>query len=317
MRAAFYERAGSARDVLMIGNLPDPEPAAGEVRVRVAASGVNPSDVKSRRGLVNSTLPFPRIIPHSDGAGVIDRVGDGVHASRIGERVWIWNGAWHRPFGTAAEFITIPAAQAVPLPASLDFAAGASLGIPALTAFHAVTMDGGVAGKNVLVAGGAGAVGHYAIQLAKRSGADRVIATVSSDAKAKLATDAGADVVINYRKTDVAASVKDIDRVIEVDLSANLALDLAVLRAEGDIVVYGSSVREVPVPFGPSILKNIRYRFFIVYNLSPADRARALAELAPATLQHNIAARMPLEQIADAHELVESGRAIGNVVLEL
>jgi NADPH2:quinone reductase len=209
----------------------------------------------------------------------------------------------------------------VRLPDGVDLAAGACLGIPALTAYHAVMMDGGVAGKNVLIAGGAGAVGHYAIQFAKHAGAKSVASTVSSPEKAALAREAGADLVVDYKREDVAAAVKGVDRVIEVDLAANIALDLSVLRPEGDVVVYGSGQREIPVPFGPSIMKNIRYRFFIVYNLNATDRASAvdgLTELlASGQLQHNIAARLPLEQIAEAHELVESGKATGNVVLSL
>jgi NADPH2:quinone reductase len=322
MRAAYYERTGLARDVLTIGEVPTPQPGPGEVRVRIATSGVNPSDVKSRRGLVNNKLAFPRIIPHSDGAGTIDAVGAEVDAARIGERVWIWNGAWQRPFGTAAEWIVVPSAQAVCLPDAVDFAAGACLGIPALTAYHAVMMDGGVAGKDVLIAGGAGAVGHYAIQFAKRAGAKSIAATISSPEKAALARDAGADLTINYKEEDAAARLASgVDRIIEVDLAANIALDLAVVRPEGDIVVYGSGQRDIPVPFGPSIMKNIRYRFFIVYNLNAADRARAIADvtsmLAAGQLQHNIAARLPLDRIADAHELVESGTAHGNVVVEV
>lgn len=322
MRAAVYERTGPARDVLEIRELPDPVPAAGEVRVRIAFSGVNPSDVKSRRGAVNPKLPYPRVVPHSDGAGVIDAVGDGVDQARVGQRVWIWNGAWGRADGTAAELIVVPAAQAVPLPENIGFDAGACLGIPALTALHAVEVDGGVRDKRVLVAGGAGAVGHYAIQFARAAGAREIVATVSSAQKEQLARVAGADVVINYKAGDVADAIKDgVDRVIEVDFGANVALDIRIVRPEGHIVVYGSGVREIPVPFGPSIMKNIRYSFFIVYNLSSDDRRRAIARLTELleqnSLQHNIAARLPLSDVARAHEMVESGEAIGNVVLQI
>jgi NADPH2:quinone reductase len=163
MKAAFYERVGPAAEVLQVGDLPRPDPAAGEVRVRVQWSGVNPSDVKSRMGL-RSGMPFPRVIPHSDGMGVIDAVGEGVSAHRVGERVWLWNAAWGRPHGTACEWVCLASAQAVPLPDAVSDEAGACLGIPALTALHSVLMDGGVAGKTVLIAGGAGAVGHYAVQ---------------------------------------------------------------------------------------------------------------------------------------------------------
>lgn len=327
MRAAFYERTGAAREVLQVGELPTPEPGPGEVRVKLATSGVNPSDVKSRAGLRTKTLPFARIVPHSDGAGVIDAVGEGVPRTRIGERVWTWNAAWKRPFGTAAQFVVLPAQQAVRLPEAVGFDVGACLGIPALTALHAVRMDGGVAGKTVLVTGGAGAVGHYAIQMAKLSGAEQVIATVSNAHKAALAEQAGADLVLDYRSEDVAARVLEAtdgegaDRVIDVDFAANVNESLAAVRAEGDIVVYGSGKPEIAVPFFPAIVKNVRLRFFIVYNLSAGDRAAALAQLTrwleQGCLKHNIAARLPLAKIAEAHELVEYGRAVGNVVIEI
>jgi len=327
MRAAFYEQTGPAREVLQLADLTTPEPGPGEVRVRLASSGVNPSDVKSRAGLRSKDLPFPRVVPHSDGAGVIDRLGDGVPAARVGERVWVWNAAWKRAGGTAAQYVVLPALQAVALPPGVPFDAGACLGIPALTALHAVRMDGGVAGKSVLVTGGAGAVGHYAVQMAKLCGARQVFATASSDEKAMLALQAGADQVIDYRHEDVAAHVlgltggQGVERVIEVDFAANVAASLAALRTDGDIVVYGSSKPEIPVPFFPSILKNVRLRFFIVYNLGAADRAAAVGQLSAwlreGRLQHVIAARLPLDSIAEAHELVESSRAAGNVVLQI
>ena len=327
MRAAFYERTGPAREVLQLADVATPEPGPGEVRVRLSTSGVNPSDVKSRAGLRSKELAFPRIVPHSDGAGTIDRVGDGVPAARVGERVWVWNAAWKRAFGTAAQYVVLPAAQAVTLPASVPFDVGACLGIPALTALHAVRMDGGVEGKSVLVTGGAGAVGHYAVQMAKLCGASRVLASVSSDEKAMAALQVGADAVIDYRSEDVASRVRGltggqgVDRVIEVDFAANVNASLAVVRPEGDIVVYGSSRPEIAVPFFPAIVNNVRLRFFIVYNLSPADRAAAVELLTgwlrSGSLQHAVAVRLPLDSIAEAHELVEAGRAVGNVVLQI
>lgn len=327
MRAAFYERPGKAREVLTIGDLPTPEAGSGEVRVKVVWSAVNPSDVKSRAAIRSKTLPFPRIVPHSDGAGVIDQVGEGVDSSRIGERVWTWNAAWQRPFGTAAEFVVLPSAQAVALPAGVDLAVGACLGIPALTALHAVAVDGGVEGKSVLVSGGAGAVGHYAVQLAKIHGARQVLATVSGEEKAAIARAAGVDHVVNYKAEDWVARCVEatgglgLDRIIEVDAAANVKGDLSALRPEGQIVVYGSGAPEIPVPFGPAILKNVRFSFFIVYNLSAEDRARAIRELtghlAAGRLEHNIAMRLPLERIAEAHEAVEQGTAIGKVLLEI
>ena len=327
MLAAFYERTGPAREVLQVAELPTPEPGPGEVRIRLAASGVNPSDVKSRAGLRSSALPFPRIVPHSDGAGTIDAVGAGVPAARRGERVWTWNGAWRRPFGTAAEYIVLPAGQAVALPEGIPYEAGACLGIPALTALHAVCMDGGVAGKTVLITGGAGAVGHYAIQMARLLGARTIIATVSNAAKAQVALQAGADETIDYRNEDVAARVaqlthnEGVDRVIEVDFAANVTAALNAVKAEGDIVVYGSGKADIAVPFFPAILKNLRVRFMMVYVLTPKDRAAALDVLGgwlrDGKLAHQIAERLPLAQIAQAHELVESGRVTGNVVLAI
>ncbi len=327
MRAAFYTSPGPASDVLQLGNVRMPTAETGEVRVKLAWSGVNPSDVKSRAGLRSKTLPFPQIIPHSDGMGVIDEVGEGVDASRIGERVWVWNGAWGRASGTAAQWIAVPSSQAVPLPGNVDDAAGACMGIPAMTAMHALAMDGGVAGKTVLVAGGAGAVGHYALQFASRLGAARIITTVSSPEKAELAKRAGADDAINYRDEPVAQRVmeltggKGVDRIIEVDLAANAELDLQVLRPGAECVVYGSGSAMMNLPFFPLIAKNIQLKFFMVYHLSHEDRARAQSALtrmlAKGGIQHNIAARLALDQVVQAHELVESGKAVGNVVLEI
>jgi NADPH2:quinone reductase len=328
MLAAFYDRVGPARDVLTVGELPTPRPGPGEVRVAIACSGVNPSDVKTRGGVRSRTLPFAQIIPHSDGAGVIDAVGDGVPRARVGERVWVWNAAWGRPYGTAAQYVALPARQAVLLPENTGFEAGACLGIPALTACHAVLCNGGVAGKTVLVQGGAGAVGHYAIQFARLSGARLIVATVSSDSKAALARGAGADVTIDYKNEDVVRRCIEltegvgVDRIVELDLAANLQTDLAALRKhDGEITVYGSGAAEIPIPFFPAIVANVRLQFFIVYNLSDADRRRALDEvnrhLGDGKLQHNIAARLPLARTAEAHELVESGRVAGNVVLDI
>src|SRR4051812_30223079 len=183
MRAAFYDRVGAADEVLQVADLPGPQPAKGEVRVRVLWSGVNPSDVKARAGARG--MAFPRVVPHSDGSGVVDAVGEGVDPSRVGKRVWIWNGAWQRAFGTAAQFICVPSGQAVDMPDGVADEAGACFGIPALTALQAVLTDGGVAGQRVLVAGGAGAVGHYAIQFARLLGARQVLSTASTDAKQK------------------------------------------------------------------------------------------------------------------------------------
>jgi NADPH:quinone reductase len=327
MRAVIYERTGTPHDVLRLTSVRTPVPGPGEVRVKVAWSGVNPSDVKSRAGTRTQKLPFPRIIPHSDGAGVVDRVGAGVDEARVGERVWVWNAAWGRAFGTAAEYLVLPANQAVALPRNVELEVGACLGIPALTAWHAVNVNGGVAGKVVLVAGGAGAVGHYVIQMARQFGARKIIATVSGPEKARLATSAGADVAANYRTDNVVELVQaetlgaGVDRIIEVDLGANLELDIKLLRRDGEIIAYGSAAPDVLVPFVPMILKNIRLGFFIVYNLNEDDRASGIAGitalLAGNHLTHNIAQRVPLERIAEAHEMVEQGKAIGNVIVRI
>ncbi len=329
MKAIAYTEVGAAADVLRLLDLPTPQPAAGELRVRLQWSGVNPSDVKSRAGRRSAVLAFPQIVPHSDGAGVVDAVGAGVDASRIGERVWVWNGQWRRAHGTAAQWIVLPAAQAVRLPAAVSGEAGACLGIPALTALHAVLIGGGVAGKTVLVAAGAGAVGHYAVQFARVLGAARVIATVSSASKAAIAIAAGADETINYKTEDLAARMlsltggnggSGVQRVIETDAAANMAHNLAGLAPEGDVVVYGSGAADFAVPFFPAISKNVTLRCFMVYNLSAPDRERALAVLSTllerGQIQHQIAQRLPLAQAARAHELVESGGVVGNVVLD-
>ena len=327
MRAAYYERTGPADEVLVVGELPDPVPQPGEVRVQMQWSGVNPSDVKSRSGSRGPELPFPRIVPHSDGMGVIDAVGEGVDRSRVGERVWTWNAAWGRADGTAAQFVVLPEGQAVSLPNGVAGEVGACLGIPALTALHAVLTDGGVKNQRVLVAGGAGAVGHYAIQFARLLGASQVVATVSNADKAALAREAGATSVIDYRTQDVVRSVLDVtsgagvDRIIEVDIAANALIDLEVIRREGVLVVYGSSARLLTLPFSPLIVNNVLARFFIVYHLSAGDRQRAILLLydwlLSGALKHNIAARYALGEIAQAHSMVEQGRAVGNVVLSI
>jgi len=327
VRAAFYERVGPASEVLQLGELPEPVPGAGEVRLRMRWSGVNPSDVKSRAGLRNRALPFERVIPHSDGMGVIDAVGDGVDAARVGERAWVYNAAWGRPFGTAAESLCVPQHMAVALPDGVPDEVGACLGIPAMTALHAVLRDGGVAGKTVLVAGGAGAVGHYAVQFASRLGAAHVITTVSGEAKARLAREAGADDTVNYRSENVVQRVREltrgagVDRVIDMDLAVNGLQHLELLRTGGECVAYGSSPAPLNLPFPVLLAKNIQLKFFMVYHLAAADRAQAQAALhrmlSRGELIHNIAERMPLSRIVQAHELVGAGQAVGNVVLRI
>lgn len=267
----------------------------------------------------------PRIVPHSDGAGVIERVGPGVPERRVGERVWLWNGQWNRPHGTAAACIALPAEQAVPLPEGVSFEAGACLGIPALTAYRAVTTDRPCAGETVLVAGGAGSVGHYAIQCAKLLGAARVLATVSSPEKAEHARAAGADAVVDYRRESVAERVRELtgghgaDRVVEVDIAGNARLLPQVVARGGLCAAYGSNATEACLPFFPMILSGAAVRFFIVYDLPDPVRRAAIAELTrwleEGRLAHAVAATYPLERIAEAHEAVEGGKVIGNVVV--
>jgi NADPH2:quinone reductase len=322
MRAAFYERNGSAREVLRVEEVETPHAGAGEVRVKLAVSGVNPSDVKSRQGLTRK-IAWPRVIPHSDGAGVIDEAGAGVAQSRIGERVWVWNGQWKRPFGTAAELIVLPAEQAVPLPDGVSFAAGACLGIPAMTASHAVALSDLGPESRVLVSGGAGAVSQYAIQFAKRRGA-QVLTTISSSGKAQAARDAGADHCIDYKREDVSARVREltdgtlVDCVVELDLSANAKLIPAVLRPKGRVIVYGTGP-EAAIPAAFCLVNSIGLQFLLVYELSPAERAEALAAIGDGLswLKHRIAEpAFALEDIASAHEAVERG-SLGNVIVRL
>lgn len=325
MRAAFYSQQGPARDVLQIGDLPTPEPGAGEVRVRLRTSGVNPSDWKSRSGGPGRAMPYPLIIPHSDGAGDIDAVGPGV-PDRVGERVWIWNGQWQRAFGTAAEYIVVPSAQAVRLPDNVDYAAGACLGIPAFTALQAVKLAELASGAVVLIAGGAGSVAHYAIQMAKLRGA-RVITTVSGEAKAAHAKSAGADEIINYRTEDVGARVKaltggrGVDAVIEMDFSANARLYPFILRPHGIVVVYGISSGEATLPVSWLMRSSITIRLFLIYEISEADRKAGIAELTAlleqGRLVHTVARRLPLEDIARGHEMSERGEVIGNILLDI
>jgi len=325
MRAAWYSRNGAARDVLVIGDLHTPTPGPGEVRVRLATSGVNPSDVKSRQG---RPLPGDLIVPHSDGAGVVDAVGPGVDMRRIGERVWIWNAQWQRAMGTAAEFIALPQDQAVPLPAGIDFAAAACLGIPAMTAFHAVSLLGDLAGRTVLVIGASSAVGHYAAQLAVLGGA-RVIGTVGSAEKAAHARAAGADAVIDYKREPVAPRVKEltggrgVDAIVDMDFSTTARLlGESVLAPHGALVSYGSNVYvDIPVPFRSLLFSSARLHFFLVYDLQPQERRAAIeglsALLAAGRLQHTVAGRWRLDDIAAAHEAVEQGKLIGNAVIEI
>lgn len=326
MRAVWYEAYGPAKDVLKFGELETPEPGAGEVRVRLHASGANPSDYKGRLGS-RGEMRWPRIIPHSDGAGVIESAGDGVDAARVGERVWIFNGQWERPYGTAAEFIVVPERQAVPLADSVDFAQGACLAIPAMTAHRALFIDGPIIGQTALVTGGAGAVGRYGVQLAKWGGAD-VIATVSNEEKARIAREAGADHVVNYREDDAAERIMEItngagvDRICEVDFGENLEITRQVLKGNGTVAAYGSTrVPEPVLPWYQMMPGNTAVRMVFVYTMPGSAIAQACADINTAcdagALTHHIGARFSLEDTAVAHELMENFANVGNVVVEI
>jgi NADPH:quinone reductase len=320
MKAAVYRRTGGS-DVLSVEEIEAPAPGAGQVRVRVVCSGVNPTDWKSRSGATGGP-PAGFQVPHHDGAGVVDAVGEGVTDLRVGDRVWVYLAAFGNRYGTAAEQCVLPAERAVPLPASAADELGASLGVPALTAAHCLGGEpGALVGATVLVAGGAGAVGHYAIELAKYAGA-RVVTTVSSDEKAEVARAAGADLVVNYRDEDVAGRVKSfapkVDRIIEVALGANLELDLAVSSPGTAIVVYASEDRDPVLPTRRMMSANVAVEFVLLYGVPKEQLASAVAwtsdALAAGALSPLPVHRFSLEEVAAAQDAVQ-GRALGKVLV--
>ena len=327
MRAAWYRALGPAKDVLRVGALVTPDPHAGEVLVRVHASGINLSDTKKRAGWGGGALEFPRVVPHSDGAGVIEAVGPGGNKSRVGERVWIYNAQFGRADGTAAEYVSLPSDLAVALPETTSFAAGACLGVPACTAHNALYWTGPVEGLTVLVQGGGGAVAGYAIQLAVAGGA-RVIATTSSPEKAELARRLGADLIIDHGREDVATAVLEatdgigVDRIVEVDFGVNAKVDARVLAAKGAIGSYSSTRRpRFEFDYYGFGYKGARINFVQVYMLSPAERATAVDHLTALMtedrLVHTIAGTFQLDQIVDAHGAQERPGRIGNIVVEI
>jgi NADPH:quinone reductase len=320
MKAALYRTTGPARDVLRVEEVTRPEPGPGEVLVRVRASGVNPTDFKTRAGA--TTRPIEEFqVPNQDGAGVVEAVGDGVDAARVGERVWMWLAAFGRRWGTAAEYTVVPARQAVPLPDGASFELGASLGVPAMTAHRALFADGPVEGKTVLVTGGAGAVGHYAIELAKWAGA-HVVTTVSSPEKGELAAKAGADLVVNYRDRDAIDQVKAfapvVERVVEVALGANLDLDLAVSGPETTVVTYAADGADPVLPVRACMSANVTLRFMLLYGVpAPALDAAVTditAALAAGALTELPAHRFTLDDVVAANEAAERG-AVGKVFI--
>ncbi|MFC4950689.1 NADPH:quinone reductase [Pseudonocardia sp. GCM10023141] len=327
MRAAWYERTGAAADVLVVGERLDPHPGAGEVRVAVAVAGINPRDVKRRAGAGDRTMDDPLVIPGDDGAGVIDEVGPGVGANRVGERVWVHSATFGRQHGTSAEHVVVPAAHAIALPGDVPFAVGACLGVPALTAHRCVFADGSVDGQTVLVTGGAGAVGRYAVALAKRGGAT-VIATAGGPEQEELARAAGADHVVDRHRSDAAAVIAGlagpggVTRVVDVAFGANLPLTSAVVATGATIATYASAaVPEPALPFYALMRRGITIRTVLVFVMPPAAMRAAVrdvtAMLADATLTHPIAATHPLDDIVAAHRAVERGGRIGRTLLRI
>ena len=328
MKTVSYTEFGPAETVLKLGEMDRPAPGPGEVLVRLAYSGVNPSDAKARAGGRPGVPkpPFPVIIPHSDGAGVIEAVGEGVDAARLGERVWLWNGQWQRAFGTAAQYIALPSAQAVPLPEDVSLETGAMLGIPGLTAARAVFGGGEVAGRTVLISGGAGSVGHIAVQLARRAGA-RVIATASKGARNRV-LEAGAQTCLDYADPDLGAQVMQatdgygIDRAVEVEFGRNAALLGEVMRPNATICAYGSGQDMTPVlPFGPYLFKALTIEIVLIYILDDPARQAAIARLhdalAAGALDVACHAIVPMDQAARAHEMVMTPGRAGGVLLDV
>lgn len=324
MIAARYDQTGGAREVLRVEELETPKPGPGEVLVRITVSGVNPTDWKSRSGAMGG-VQFAFQVPNQDGAGLIEAVGEGVDEQRVGERVWLFFAAWQRQWGTAAQHTVIPAEQAVRLPDGASDDLGASLGIPAMTAHRCLFADGPIDGLTVLVAGGAGAVGHAAIELARHAGA-RVIATTSTPDKAELATQAGAHATVDYRQDDAAEQVKahapdGVDRIVELSLGANLDLDVAVAAPNAVVTSYANDAGTDPrIAVRDLMVPNVTLRFMLVYTM-PAEAIRAAAEGVTTALEDGALTtlplhRFPLERIADAHDAVEAG-AVGKVVVDV
>ncbi|KWR86646.1 NADPH:quinone reductase [Cupriavidus sp. IDO] len=324
MKAIWYEKQGRAEEVLQFGDLPAPQPAPGEVRVRLHASAVNPGDVNRRAGRMHGGMEFPRIIPNSDGAGVIDRLGDGVDRRMLGSRVWLHFGQRGRPFGTAAEYICLPHELTSPLPEHLDFAQGASLGIPAMTAYWSLFQHGAIKGKRILVTGGAGAVGHYAVQLAKWGGA-YVVATTSSERKAAHATLGGADVVIDYASADAALQVLDatqgrgVDHIVDVNAVDNAGLCLQVAANHAQWVSYASGAHQA-LPLVALIRKNLCLQGLYLPGLPCEVRwiiqeglSRWMKDVPDAI--HAVDSIFDLRDTVKAHLAVEAGTKLGTVVV--
>ncbi|MFZ0640872.1 MAG: NADPH:quinone reductase [Candidatus Acidiferrales bacterium] len=324
MKAAWYEKQGPAREVLTVGEMPDPIPAAGEVRIRIAASGINPGDIKKRQDAFGYGIAYPRVIPHSDGAGRVDQIGASVPSNWLGQSVWCYGAQSYRPFGTAAEFTVVPVDHVVPLPENVSSEQGACLGIPGITAHRAVHVAGDVNGRTVLVQGAAGSVGLCAVQLARRAGA-RVIGTIRSSAEEETARNAGAHEVLRNDQefvTRIAALAPDgIDHIVEVAFAANIAADVELLKMGGSIAAYAADLATPGIPFWQMVFKNIRL-FFLGSDDFPKEAKIAATQDLNAALEagwsgFEIAERVPLAEIARAHEFVEHPVRRGRVVVTI
>jgi NADPH:quinone reductase len=324
VRAAWYEKQGPAGEVLIVGEMPDPEPAAGEVRIRIAASGINPGDIKKRQDWFGFGMAYPRVIPHSDGAGRVDQVGDGVSKDWVGQSVWCYGAQSYRPFGTAAEFCVLPVERVVPLPKNVPMEQGACLGIPGITGHRAVHIGGDVSGRTVLVQGAAGSVGLCAVQLAHQAGA-RVIGTVRSPSDQKTARDAGADETLisdqNLTKNVKELAPEGIDHIVEVAFAANIEADVELLKPGGSISTYATNPTTPTIPFWQMVFKNIRL-FFLGSDDFPAEAKRQATRDLNSALEagwpgFEIAERVPLSEIARAHELVDHPVRAGRVVVTI
>lgn len=327
MLAAFYTRPGSARDVLRVSEVNKPTPGRGEVRVKLCVSGVNPADVKRRAGAVARTMQFPIVIPHNDGAGVIDAVGAGVCPSREGERVWVWNGQWERPFGTAAEFITLASAQAVGLPATAPFELGAALGVPGLTAHRCVSALGDLRGRTVLVFGAGGAVGHLVVQLAKARGA-RVVGVVRTVSTRESLEAVGVDACLAIPHPSFVQAARAVlmphgaDHIVDVDYAANSGWYTALLARHGSVVVFGSASDMRPAVDVLALQKHgVTLHFIAGADQPMASRERAIEELQQMLTEQRLSlwrhAIYRLGDIVEAHERLETGSFTGKVLLDI
>jgi NADPH:quinone reductase-like Zn-dependent oxidoreductase len=327
MKAAWFYRFGPAADVLTVGEQADPATKPGEVLVRLETSGVNPSDVKKRAGSFPSLLDDGFVIPHSDGAGVIEAVGEGVSPARVGERVWVYQAQFGRRFGTAAELVSIDSSRAAALADEVSFGVGACLGIPAMTAHRGVFADGDVTGQTILVTGGVGRVGHYAIQWASQAGA-RVIATASNANDRAACIEAGAASAVNHREIGWSAAVlqanqgRPVDRVIDVEFGANLPEVLKLIRVGGVVATYSSTQEPEPrLPFFQMLYLDLTIQIVLVYAMPEAAKQHAIRDIDKALredrLIHRIAHTVPLEEIARSHELIEQGGCRGCVVVSV